>query len=391
VTDFANRGDVALSSAGALRVTHLITDLDVGGAERVLSRLVAGSNPDRVRHNVICMMRPGRVAAELEAAGCSVRTLGMKRGGASAGALVRLAWMLRRERTPILQTWLYHADLLGSLAGRLAGVRSIVWNVRCSDMDLSCYPPSTGQVLRALRHLSRWPVAVIANSDVGRVAHEFLGLRPRRWEVIPNGFEIATPPATARAQLRQELALAPDTPMLGMLARFDPMKDHATFLHAASQLALRRPDVAFVLAGRGVTPDNAELQRLIAEGGLGGRVHMLGERADNIAILAALDVATLSSAFGEGCPNVIGEAMSCGVPCVATSVGDTARLIADTGLCVPPRDAEGLAGAWEDLLIRPAGQREALGARARERIRRYYGLDAMVARYLNLYEGLARR
>jgi glycosyltransferase involved in cell wall biosynthesis len=378
-------------SARALRVMHLITDLDVGGAERVLARLVSGSDPARIRHSVISLLAPGRIAEELAAVGCSVRSLGMSRDRTSPGAVLRLWSMLRRDRTAILQTWLYHADLTGTLAGWLAGVRSIVWNIRCSDMDLSCYPPSTGRVLAALRHLSRWPVVVIANSDAGRVAHEFIGLRPRRWEVIPNGFEVPAPTPDARASLRRDLGLAPDTPIIGMFARFDPMKDHATFLHAAAELAARRRDVAFVLAGREVTEENAFLRRLAAVGNLAARVRFLGERNDSAKILAGFDIASLSSAFGEGCPNAIGEAMASGIPCVATSVGDTQRLIADTGICVPPRDPSAMAAAWEDLLRRSPEERASLGARARARILTHFSLDTMIGRYLALYEELARR
>jgi glycosyltransferase involved in cell wall biosynthesis len=378
-------------TAGALHVTHLITDLDVGGAERVLSRLVTASDPSRIRHSVICMLRPGRIADELAAAGCPVRTLEMSRDRTSPGAALRLWSMLREERTSVLQTWLYHADLLGTLVGRLAGVRSIVWNVRCSDMDLSCYPPSTARVLAGLRWLSRWPAAVIANSQAGRVAHEFIGLRPRRWEVIPNGFEMPPQTADARTKLRDELGLARDTIVIGMLARFDPMKDHATFLHAAARLAARHPDVAFVLAGRDVTRQNDFLLQLAREAGLGGQAHFLGERSDSAAILAGLDIASLSSAFGEGCPNAIGEAMACGVPCVATSVGDTQSLIAGTGICVPPRDHEALADAWDELLRRTPEERARLGAQARERIRTHFSLKGMVDRYGALYEELAHR
>jgi glycosyltransferase involved in cell wall biosynthesis len=256
-------------------------------------------------------------------------------------------------------------------------------------MDLSFYPASTRRVLSALRRVSRWPAAVISNSEAGRVAHERLGLHPRRWEIIPNGFEVPSAPPDARAGLRRDLGLDRDAVVIGMLARFDPMKDHATFMQAAARLAQRHPEAAFVLAGRDVTPDNPVLRRFAADAALAGRIHFLGERHDGTAIQFALDIATLSSAFGEGCPNAIGEAMSCGTPCVATNVGDTQRLIGDTGICVPPRDPDALAAGWEELLRRTASERVALGARARHRILTQFSLDAMVRRYVALYQELA--
>jgi len=380
-------------SPAAVRVAHLITDLDVGGAERTLSNLVRHSDSSRVRHTVISMLPPGAMADDIRRAGCRVVSLNMARGIASPRPLWQAARLLRAERPHILQTWLYHADLLGILAGRLARVPAIVWNIRCSDMDFRCYPPSTARVVRWLRRLAAMPEAVVCNAEAGRTAHERLGFRPRRWDVIPNGFDIDAfrPSPEARSTLRAELGVAPATVMIGMVARFDPMKDHATFLRAAELLAFRHPGAHFVLAGRRVDPNNpafAEFTRSIA---LGGRVHLLGERKDSARILAALDIATLSSAFGEGCPNVLGEAMACGTPCVATSVGDCASLIGPTGLVVPPRDPDALAAAWHDLLERPVAARERLGLAARARIAEHFSLNAVLERYLSLYEELAGR
>ncbi len=379
-----------MDSRGPVRVTHLITDLDVGGAERMLAKLVAGTDPARVRHAVISLLPPGSTAAEIAAAGCPVASLDMRRGRLAPGALIRLVGLLRADRPDVLQSWLYHADLMGTIAGRIARVPTIAWNLRCSDMDLSLYPRSTTLVVRALALLSRLPDVVIANSEAGRAAHKALGYRPRRWEIIPNGFDIGLfrPDLGARGSLRAELGLAPDTKLIGMLARFDPMKDHATFLAAAARLAHANAGVHFVLAGRGIEPANVALA---GEPALAGRLHLLGERADSARILAALDLATLSSAFGEGCPNVVGEAMACEVPCVATDVGDAARMIGETGRVVPPRDPAALAAAWAETLALSATDRAALGAAARSRIAEGYSLAAVRERYTALYEGLAGR
>jgi glycosyltransferase involved in cell wall biosynthesis len=375
-----------------IRILHVITGLDVGGAERMLSRLVGGTDPVRIRHAVVSLLPPGPVAAELAAAGCRVYDLGMSRSAIRPAALLRLARILLRERPDILQTWLYHADLVGTLLGRATRVPAILWNIRCSDMDLGRYPRSTVLAVRLLRHLSRWPTAVITNSAAGRAAHERLGYRPRRWELIPNGFDLSIhhPSEAARLRLRRELKLPPGALLVGMLARLDPMKDHGTFLRAAARLAARHPQVHFVLAGRAVA--SGALGALAPDEfrSLTGRLHPLGERSDTAAILAALDVATLSSAFGEGCPNALGEAMACGVPCVATSVGDAAALIGPTGLLVPPRDPQALADAWDALLRLPADERGRLGIAARARIAAHFELGAIVERYAAVYEELAR-
>ena len=376
-----------------VRVVHLITDLDVGGAERMLAKLVQATDSRRVRHTVVCMLKPGKMADDIRAAGCDVVSLNMKRGGISPRPLLLLVRLLRRERPDILQTWLYHADLLGTLAGRLAGVPAIVWNIRCSNMDLSQYARSTAFVVSCLARLSRLPASVIVNSYAGRDFHEQLGFRPKRWEVIHNGFdlEVFRPLPKARAELRQELKLPPDATLIGMLARLDPMKDHTTFLRAAAGFSRDQPNAHFILAGRGLLPESVALPAAARDPALAGRLHLLGEREDSARILAALDLATLSSAFGEGCPNVVGEAMACGVPCVATSVGDAAVLIGDTGAIVPPQDPDALAAAWRGLLDKASAERTALSAAARARIAEHFSLPIIQERYMSLYEQLSNK
>jgi glycosyltransferase involved in cell wall biosynthesis len=169
-------------------------------------------------------------------------------------------------------------------------------------------------------------------------------------------------------------------------ARYDPMKDHATFLDAAEKLAIRHPDVFFVLAGKDVVPENGALAAGIAARGMGARIRLLGERNDLDELYPAFDLVTLASAYGEGFPNVLGEAMACGIPCVATDTGDSAEIIGDTGIIVQPRNPEALAAAWSQVLSLRHGEREALGARARARIVTNYNLDDILARYQAFYQ-----
>jgi glycosyltransferase involved in cell wall biosynthesis len=373
-----------------LRVLHVINDLDVGGAERMLAKLVSGNDRARIRHTVVSLLPPGRVAEEIRAAGVAVASLDMRPGTISPGALARLVRMLRIERPHIVQSWLYHADLLATIAAPLSRVPALVWNVRCSDMDFSHYPRSTSLVVRLLARLSGRPAAVIANSEAGRTAHEQLGYRSRRWLVIPNGFDtdLFRPDPNARIELRRELGLTAEIKLVGMLARFDPMKDHATFLTAAARLAAARDDVHFVLAGRGIERTNLALAACTANSVLAGRLHLLGERADSARLFAALDLATLTSAFGEGCPNAVGEAMACATPCIATDVGDTATMIGSAGRIVPPGDSTALAVGWAEMLALPATARASLGKAARERIIGCYSLDTVRGLYFALYESL---
>ena len=373
-----------------VRVCHLITTLDVGGAELMLARLVEGMDRDRFPAAVISLAAPGPVAARIRAAGVEVATLGMRRGRPSASAVVRLLGRLRTLRPHVLQTWLHHADLLGLAAGRLAGVRHVLWNVRNSDMRMDRYGFLSRRTLDACRLASRRPDGIVVNSRAGYEHHRRLGYRPRAWYYIPNGIDTAVfrPAAAARARVRRALGVPPRAPLIGFAARVDPMKDHHTFLRAAALLAQRRPDARFLLAGAGTRP-GGRIDDLVRRAGLGSRLLQLGPRTDVAQLTAALDVATAASRFGEGFPNVAAEALACGVPCVAADVGDAARVVAGAGAVVPPEDPHRLAAAWDELLAAGSEARRRLGRAGRAHVAGQFSLARAVRRYEALYAAFA--
>jgi glycosyltransferase involved in cell wall biosynthesis len=371
-----------------IRVVHLITDLDIGGAEVMLARLVSRLNSTLIQNVVICLSSRGPVADRIERGGVEVFSLGMQAGRPSPFAMWELVRLLGRSRADILQTWLYHADLAGIVAGRLAGIRRIVWNIRCADLDPRDHPASLPVVRRALALASRWPSVVVCNSASGRQAHERLGYAPQHWAVIPNGFDVDVfrPSPSARFEVRRDLGLAPDVPLVGLLARLHPMKDHGTFLQAAKLASSIRPDVQFVAAGRGV--DRSEvLASQVADLQLGERIRLLPEQVDAARFLAALDVA-VSSSYGEAFPNVVGEAMACGTLCAATDVGESAAIVGDAGLVVPARNPERLAGGILELLGLDRESRATVSQRARQRILSKFSLDRIAGEYERLYEKL---
>jgi glycosyltransferase involved in cell wall biosynthesis len=358
----------------------------------MLVKLLRHTDHTRIHSRVVSLAGAGPLAREIEALGVPVTSLGMVPGRISVGAMRRLVALLRADRPDVLQTWLYHADLLGTIAGRLAGVRSIYWNVRCAELDRDDHARSLFWMLRALAWLSPRVTGVVVNSDAGRRASESLGYRPKRWVMIRNGFELDrfTASEDASASVRAELGVAPDRRLVGLVARFHPMKDHATFLRAAGIVRRTHSDVDFVLAGRQIDSSNATLRALVDANGLAGGVHLLGERHDIPRLTASFDVAACSS-YSEAFPNAVGEAMACAVPCVATAVGDCADVIGDTGEIVPPRDPAALAAAVRRLLDLPDGERRALGARARERVMTRYDIVNVAAEYARLYKELLGR
>jgi len=372
-----------------LTVVHLITELNTGGAEQMLYKVITGMDRSRFRSVVVSMTDRGTVGAKIANEGFPVLELGMTLGTPNPKGAWRLYRFLRREKPNILQTWLYHADLLGVLIGRMAAVRRIVWSIRCSDMDLANYRLLTTVTLKICARLSVWADAILVNSEQGRRVHEAMGYNSERMVFIPNGFDTALFQADpgAKARLLSELRLGRETFLIGQVARFDLMKDHPNFLKAASLLKSRR-NVHFVLAGNGIDRSNPELVKHL-DPDLHNRVHFLGPREDIPSLMPAFDIATSSSAYGEGFSNSIGEAMACGVPCVVTDVGDSAVIVGDTGMVVPPRNHEALADAWLGLLEVGDEKRKELGARARKRVLEKYGIDGVVKRFEEFYEGIA--
>jgi len=366
-----------------LVVLHLITTLSTGGAQSMLRKLVAASNRTQFKHVVVSMLEDSAGMDAFMTEGIKVHSLGMRRGSFTPRAILRFLGLLRREAPHVVQTWLYHADLLG-LASLVASRAQLVWNIRSSFHDgLFELAP------KACAVFSRMPSAVVVNSESGRRLHEQFGYRPRRWHRIANGFDVDVlrPDALARRSVRQALGIPPHAPLIGLVARFDPLKDHGTFLHAAGVLARTDATAHFVLIGSGVVPENPVIDQLRRQEGLADRLHLLGERHDIPALTAALDIASLSS-YAEGFPNVVGEAMACGVPCVVTDVGDCRLIVDETGVVVPPRDPKALAGGWQRLLQIGAEARSRLGEAARERIKRYYSLSHVVNEYEGLYRSL---
>ncbi len=321
---------VVVNKEAPRHIVHLITSLNVGGAQMHLYKTVTRFHPERIASTVVTLVSGGKVADLLRARGVSVLDLGMRPGCPNPLAIFRLASLLRYLRPCMLQTYLYHADLMGYLAAKLAGVPYIFWNLRQSQMDFSRYRRTTNLTVRLCAGLSRGVKRILVNSYAGLKAHALLGYDQARMLVVPNGFELDRfrPHPQSYLDLRQELHLNHEARLVGMLARFDPQKDHETFLKAARQVSENFPETHFILAGKGLTADNPALSLLLADNAFKpGALTLMGERHDTPRLLAGLDVYVSSSAFGEGFANAIGEAMACGVPCVVTDVGDSALIV----------------------------------------------------------------
>jgi glycosyltransferase involved in cell wall biosynthesis len=370
-------------------ILHIITDLSTGGAEMMLYKLLSYGSKEKHKATVISLTDIGSVGRKIEALGIPVKALGMRRGVPNPLALLRLAYWIRQSAPHLIQTWMYHADLVGGLAAKLAGHIPLIWNIRHSDLNPLSNKQSTLWTAKICAKLSKiLPMRIICCSESSRETHIKLGYDAQKMMMIPNGFDLTTfnPDLSARQSVRQELGISEDTLLIGLFGRFNPQKDHTNFIRAAALLNRGITETHFLLCGDQINWENSTLVDSIKNFGLSRNFHLLGERRDIPRLTAALDIACSSSAFGEGFPNVIGEAMACAVPCVVTNVGDSALIVGNTGRVVPPKEPNALASAWSDWIEKGSEYRKQLGLAARCRIEEHYNLLEIVKKYQNFYE-----
>ena len=352
-------------------------------------RLLSATDRSRFDAEVISLMDIGVTGDRIRDLGFPVRSLGMQRGFPNPMALLKLISWLREDRPRVLATWMYHANLMGSIAAPFAGGMPVVWGIHHGHLDHR-ERTRTRLVARACAWLPRGMVAkIICCSEHTRNAHRLIGYDPAKMVVIRNGFDLSTfrPDRGHRERVRKELRIANDAPVLFLAGRFHPQKDYPNFVAAAAILRRTIPEARFVLCGHDVAWENPVLTQWICDAGLKDSFRLLGRRDDVPDLINSSDIACSSSA-GEAFSLAIGEAMSCGVPCVVTDVGDSAVLVEDTGRVVPPSDPEAFAAACESLLGMPEWQRNDLGRAARRRILDNFELSHVANQYQQLYESV---
>jgi glycosyltransferase involved in cell wall biosynthesis len=372
-------------------ITHIITGLDTGGAEMMLYKLLLKSDKSRFSANVISLTNIGPVGDRIQTLGIPVTALGINARAPNPWAIVRIGSYLRQMSTDIVQTWMYHADLIGGVAARLAGKIPVVWGIRHTTLNPDSDKRSTILVVKACSKLSKWiPTKIVCCAEASRSLHVLLGYDEQKMLVIQNGFDLDRfcPNKTAYREMRKELHIPEETLLIALIGRFHPQKGHRTFIEAAARLHTCHPVVHFVLCGDNVTWNNPDLVNWIDSAGIHGQCHLLGCRDDMPRIQASLDIGGTSASHGEAFPNVIGEAMACGIPCVVTDVGDSAFIVGDTGIVVPPENPDELAQAWKKMISLGRDGRLHLGEQARQRIRKNFDLHLIVRQYEELYDSV---
>lgn len=376
-----------------MNICFLIRSLDRGGAERQLTQLAIDLKARGHTVRVITYYPGGWFEGTLTKAGVPVESVDKRGRWHLIGFLNTLQRTLRRHRPDIVYSMLTTSNVVAAaLSFRLLGAR-IVWGIRVSDMELAEYGAIDRAVSTLEKFMARIPRAIVVNSEAGQHICLARGFRKDRLHHIPNGIDLAlfSPDPEKRENFRVALGIGPATPLIGMLTRDDPMKGVDIFLDAAKRLSGTDGNVRFLLAGTGMDRENSALVQEIGNRGLQDRIFLLGARGDVPIVLSGLDVATLSSRFGEGFSNAIGEAMASGLPVVATDVGDTASIVGKDGWIVPPGDSQALSDAWKKVLSLSPETRAETGLAARRAILERFERKAIARRAENLLASIAAR
>lgn len=379
----------SMPSESSTRVTHIIPAFTQGGAEEMLLKIVQSSREYGVEHIVVALSDRGTMRERFESH-CVTHSLGITGSLPGFGDVFGLGRLIQKSEPHLIQGWMYHGNLAATWAWAFCRARfPLCWTIRQSLYDIQNEKALSKAVIYLNAWLSRLPKAIIFNSFCSLEQHKNFGMNTGKAIMIPNGFDLNrfTPDEFARANVRQVLGIDMQTPLVGMVARLHPMKDHKNFFRAAELVLESIPDAHFLLAGTNVTTKDLPLPSRL--GNVAKQFHLLGERKDTHDLMNALDVLTVTSRWGEAFPNVIGEAMACGTPCVATDVGDSRQIIGDYGKIVPAGNPELLAQAVLATLKEPEKKRAYNAQIRRQRVCDHFDILKITENYNSTFATLA--
>jgi len=375
-----------------VELLFLTRSLNYGGSQRQLVELLKGLSSRKISSAVVTLYAGGPFQAELERAGVPIYSLNKKTRWDVVRSVPRLLKLVRQVQPRVLHGYLGTANILTILVKGFCPWVKVVWGVRSSNMELSRYG-WLDQLLYWLEgRLSRFSDLIIVNSKSGLDYVMRSGFRQRKMVVVHNGINTKRfrPNDEAGRDFRLKHGIGRTETLIGLVGRLDPMKGHETFLRAASLLVTDGENVRFVCVGDGQKAYKEILRQLTESLGIAKSTIWLDEYAPIENLYNALDVLTSSSSYGEGFPNVIGEAMACGIPCVVTDVGDSKDIVGETGLVVPPNDVEALVTAWRRLMHAENSLKATKGKAARERIVQHFGLERLIANFINVLKPLGQ-
>jgi len=370
-----------------MKILHIIIGLNNGGAEVSLFKICKYDKKNE--HVVISFMDLGKYGNELIKIGIKVYCLNITKNHYSILKFLQLCRFIYFEKPDLVQTWMYHADLFGSLAARVAGIKNIVWNIRNSNLEVSKVKKRTIWIAKLLSFFSYWlPKKIIVCAKRAKKFHVDLGYCKNKMYFIPNGYDLSIlkPTKIKKINIRKRFKLKTNVRLLGMVARFDPQKDHFNLLDALFSLKLKYNNFFCVLIGPGINKNNKTLCDEIKRLSLQDHIGLIGPSPYIPEIMTQLDIHILSSEYGEAWPNVVAEAMACETPCIVTNVGDSAYIVGKNGIVIPPKNSKLLSNSII-FFLREFGKKSwaARCKKARLRIKKNFDIFKMLESYSRVW------
>ncbi len=362
------------------KVVHIITGLNQGGAESVLYKICNETQKD-FSFIVISLKGKGFFSEKLRLLQIPVYEINLRNIFFLPISFFRLYNLIKKEKPDIVQTWMYHADFFGGIVAKIVGIKLIIWNIR-GPLNTKKTNLQTHILARSCAIISRWvPNKIICCSEFASKVHIGIGYFSDKFIIIPNGYKIPEKFGVNKLSL---IKSSSDF-MLGMIARYDPYKDHKSLLKALRIVKQNGYSFKCLLAGSGIDTKNQKLLSLIKSLNLYDNVELLGVISDVNQLFNRLDLHVLSS-IDEAFPNVIAESMAMGVPIVSTNVGDAALIAGDLGWIVNPSDPNSIAiGIIEAIIEKDKPEWKIRKEKSRERIVKYFSIEKMCKQYSNLW------
>lgn len=370
-----------------MKIVHVIIGLGVGGAELMLKRLILHSNKsEQFEHIVISLTDVGIIGKELRSKGVAVHTLNMKSMLSISKTFIKLRNLLKEIQPDVVQTWMYHADLLGGLAARSLGIENIVWNVRNTTIDgRGIVAISIAKLCAKLSYTIPEKIVYVSNSALK--SHQAFGYNNSISLVIFNGFDIDkfNYNPQVRQQYRQVFEISDNDIVVGSVGRFSKSKDHETFIKSIILATKTEPNIKGLLIGRDIDLNNFNIREEDKNNFI-----VIGQREDVASLYSCIDIFCLHS-LSEGFPNVLGEAMSTGLPCVITRAGDAEHILNQIEYTSNVKDVDSLSKSLISIANLSFEERREIGLKNRERVERNFEINGILEKYLDLYTLIAKK
>ena len=371
-----------------MRILHIITGLDDGGAEAVLYRICKLDK--EYHHIVISFQGEQKYVSLLQKNNISVHTLNFSKTRINIFGLFKLLKLIKQLKPDVVQTWMPHADLIGGVMARIVGVKNIFWGIHHTNLIKGKINRIVLIIVKLNSILSSFvPTKIIYCAEKSREVQESIGFKKNKGVVVHNGYDTNSffQDSSVENDIRNELGISHETFVIGHVGSYNPLKDQETLIKSLGYLDQKGINFNAIFVGKKLDPSNDNLIKLIKDNGLTKRIHLLGIRNDISAIMNGIDVFMLSS-VSEAFPNVLNEAMACGTPCISTDVGDTALIVGNTGWIVSPQDAKALAKSSIKALEEKKLHHESWEQRkkdCRQRIIENFSFEKMIKKYKDVW------